>query len=232
MENKVIQNNKIVCYTCVTGGYDSIKDPLYITPGIDYICFSDMPFPRNIKVWKFQNIPKELVGLDDVRRQRVVKICPHRYLDPKYDVSIWIDGNILVTGDLQKLVSQYDLEKYPLYTRIHPGRKCIYEEAKAILGLKKESPEIVERVITRYRSEGYPEKIGLAETCVILRKHNQKECRLFDETWATEVLLNSKRDQLSFNYVAWRQKFMIGYMMNEFHMNENQFFRLTPHGHI
>ena len=53
---------------------------------------------------------------------------------------------------------------------------------------------------------------------------------MFDEAWATEVLLNSKRDQLSFNHVAWRRKFMIGYMMNEFHVNENRFFRLLPHG--
>lgn len=175
-------------------------------------------------------MPEELDGLDDVRRQRVVKICPHRYLDPKYGISIWVDGNVLVTGDLRKLVSQYDLEKYPMYTRIHPGRKCVYEEAKAVLGLKKESRDVVDKVISRYKDEGFPRKIGLAETCVLLRKHNERSCRLFDEAWAAEVLLNSKRDQLSFNYVAWKRKFMIGYMTNEFRVNGNPFFRLLPHG--
>ena len=220
----------MVCYTAVTGGYDSVKDPLYVTPGVDYVCFSDRPFPGNTKVWKFQDIPEELDGLDDVRRQRVVKICPHRYLDPKYGVSIWIDGNVLVTGDLQELVSQYDLEKYPLYTRIHPGRKCVYEEAKAVLGLNKESRDVVDKVVSRYKAEGFPRKIGLAETCVLLRRHNERSCRLFGEAWAAEVLLNSKRDQLSFNYVAWKRKFMIGYMTNEFRVNENPFFRLLPHG--
>ncbi len=50
-------------------------------------------------------MPEELDGLDDVRRQRVVKICPHRYLGPKYDISIWVDGNVLIVGDMKKLVS-------------------------------------------------------------------------------------------------------------------------------
>ena len=88
----------------------------------------------------------------------------------------------------------------------------------------------MDKVVSRYKDEGFPRKIGLAETCVLLRKHNERSCRLFDEAWAAEVLLNSKRDQLSFNYTAWKRRFMVGYMVNEFHVNENPFFRLLPHG--
>lgn len=83
--------NKIVCYTCITGGYDSLKDPLVVSKGIDYICFTDNTFLRS-KIWQTRLIPKELNYLSNVKKQRIVKICPHRYLK-EYDISIWVDGS-------------------------------------------------------------------------------------------------------------------------------------------
>jgi hypothetical protein len=44
-------------------------------------------------------IPKELQYLSDVKKQRVVKICPHRYLK-EYDISIWVDGNFSIVGSI------------------------------------------------------------------------------------------------------------------------------------
>lgn len=180
-------------------------------------------------VWKFRSVPESLTGLDGVRQQRVLKICPHRYLG-EYDVSVWVDGNITVTGDLMRLLAEYDLSKTPLYTRIHPSRNCVYDEAETVLMLRKDSPAVVGRVVARYRGEGYPERIGLAETCVLLRRHNDAKCRMFDDAWATEVLLNSRRDQLSFNYVAWKQRFEVGYMTNQFRVDGNGYFRMAAHG--
>lgn len=82
---------KIVCYTAITGGYDGLKDPFVLSEGVDYVCFSDRPLESGI--WKTRSMPAELDGLDQVKAQRVVKICPHRYL-PEYGVSIWVDGNV------------------------------------------------------------------------------------------------------------------------------------------
>lgn len=65
---------------------------------IDYICFTD-----NIDllsdIWQIRLIPDELRNLSNVKKQRVIKICPHRYLR-EYDISIWIDGSMQVQGDL------------------------------------------------------------------------------------------------------------------------------------
>ena len=44
-------------------------------------------------IWKLLPIPDELKHLNNVKKQRIVKICPHRYLKD-YDISIWVDGNI------------------------------------------------------------------------------------------------------------------------------------------
>jgi hypothetical protein len=32
---------KIVVYTCISGLYDTLKDPSFVNKEIDYICFTD-----------------------------------------------------------------------------------------------------------------------------------------------------------------------------------------------
>ncbi|MBP5784376.1 MAG: DUF616 domain-containing protein [Methanobrevibacter sp.] len=59
---------------------------------MDYICFNDK-FKDQNGAWKIVPIPDDLKYLSNVKKQRVLKICPHRYLN-EYDVSIWVDGNI------------------------------------------------------------------------------------------------------------------------------------------
>jgi len=69
---------KRVCYTAVTGNYDKVIDPVVVAEGFDYICFTDSPFES--AVWKCVPIPEELKWLSNVKKQRILKICPHRYL--------------------------------------------------------------------------------------------------------------------------------------------------------
>lgn len=218
--------NKIVCYTCITRRYDSLKDPLAVSPEIDYVVFTDDEVSS--KTWKKHSIPEELNYLSDVKRQRIVKICPHRYL-PEYDISIWIDGSFQIVGDLKKFVEEYDLSKSPLYTRIHPSRNCIYAEAEACKALHKDLASTIDIQVERYRKEEYPMNIGMAETGILLRKHNDFKCKMLDNAWAQELLLNSCRDQLSFNYVAWKQRFVPGLLTNEFKAKKNDFFKLLDH---
>ena len=153
---------KVCCYTCITGGYDSLKPfACQQSSNVDFLCFTDDPTIAQLD-WKVFQIPSELNGLSKVKKQRVIKICPHKWLPDGYDASIWIDASFQVVGDIMKFVSQYDLEKTPLYTRVHPHRNCIYEEAKACISLKKDQKKVIEEQVKRYQAEGYPEKVGLA----------------------------------------------------------------------
>lgn len=218
--------NKIVCYTCITNQYDRLKEPISVQQGIDYICFSDQPVFST--TWKWMPIPDDLKYLSKVKQQRIIKICPHRYL-PNYDISIWIDGSILICGNLLDFISQYDLDANPIYSRIHPTRKCIYDEADACIGLKKDRIDTIQNQISKYKNENYPKNIGMVETGILLRKHNDKKCMMIDNAWAVELLNNSCRDQLSFNYICWKNKFVPGYLTKQLYIN-NQFFRIERHG--
>ena len=219
---------KICCYTCITGNYDRLKDPEVVPENIDFICFTDNRMLRS-KVWQIRPIPEDLQYLSDVKTQRTIKLCPHRYLSD-YDLSIWVDGNIEIIGDLNEFLGQYDLNSAELFTRIHPSRKCVYEEAKKILAIGKDLPENILYIVDRYRNEGFPENIGMAETCILVRRHNERTCRLFSNAWVTELLLNSHRDQMSFNYIAWKMRFQIGYLTKDFNLKTDKYFRWRMHG--
>ena len=92
---------RVVCYTCITGGYDSLKQPLMQSSGADFVCFTDHLVPSSI--WQLRSVPAELSALTNVKKQRVIKACPHRWLQD-YDVSVWIDGNIQPCGDIISFV--------------------------------------------------------------------------------------------------------------------------------
>lgn len=218
---------RIVCYTCITNGYDALNEPVSQDNDIDFICFSDnLNIAKSNSNWSIRQIPSELTGLSPVKTQRIIKICPHKWF-PDYDISIWVDGNIKIIGDLQNFVNEYDFDKTPLYTRIHPCRNCIYDEADACMELGKDHYATIMAQIAEYKLEGYPQHIGMAETNILLRKHNDLKCKLFDNAWATELLLKSHRDQLSFNYICWKQKFLPGYLVNQFKINENKYFKMV-----
>ena len=218
----------IVCYTCITGNYDSLKQPKIVSPGIDFICFTDSCNIKQNGIWRMLPIPNDIQYLNNVKKQRIVKICPHRYLK-QYDTSIWIDGNIQVIGDLNEFIKQYDLNENPLYTRIHPRRNCIYDEAEACINISKDSRKKIESQVNKYRNDGYPKHIGMVETGIMLRRHNNIRCQMICNEWATELLNNSHRDQLSFNYVCWKNHYVPGILKNEFKIN-NKFFRISNHG--
>ena len=218
----------IVCYTCITNSYDSLKQPSILNSGIDFICFTDSMTASQNGAWRMRLIPNDLQFLDDIKKQRIVKICPHRYLK-NYDISIWIDGSIQVIGDLNEFVRQYDLNENPLYTRIHPARDCIYDEADACIKIRKDNKQKIESQVNRYHDAGYPRHIGMVETGIMLRRHNDIRCQMICNEWATELLNNSHRDQLSFNYVCWKNHFVPGILKNEFKIN-NKFFRISSHG--
>ena len=95
---------------------------------------------------------------------RKYKILPHEFLED-YRYSIYIDANIQITGDVCKLFTQH-LNDEPLAVAEHPRRDCIYEEAEACVKKNLANKDDVNQQMSRYRSEGFPEKYGLTENRV------------------------------------------------------------------
>ena len=193
--------NKKVVYTCITGGYDSLLEPTYISEGFDYICFTDN---KNLtsNIWNIRPLPNETEGLTQVKKQRYIKLNPHKILS-EYDLSVWVDGNVEVKGNLNELLISDD---YSIFVPTHPSRKCLYAESKAVLSMRKDKKENVEPQMKKYKEDGFPTNYGLLQSNILIRRHNNKDCIKLMEEWFNEVKNGSHRDQLSFNYVCWKNK--------------------------
>ena len=196
---------KIVVYTCITGGYDNILEPSFVTPGVDYVCFTDNLAMKS-KTWKIRPIPSELVGYSKVKQQRGVKILAHRYLSD-YDISIWVDGVVDVRGNIKDFLKPFDFDTYSVFIPEHPARKCLYKEIDACIKIKKlkgDEITLAKKQLERYRAEKFPENYGLVQTNVMIRKHNDQYSKDLMEKWWSELKDYSHRDQLSFNYALWK----------------------------
>ena len=86
----------------------------------------------------------------------------------------------------------------------HSNRNCVYKECEAILVMKKEKKENLDTHKEHLREENFPENYGMAECNVIVREHNNEKCIKIMEQWWEEFLNYSKRDQLSFPYVLFK----------------------------
>ena len=208
-------NSKII-YTTIFGGYDDVTKPNLPT-GWDWKCFSEE-----------NSIP---LYTDNTRNAKKFKVLPHRYLQD-YEYSIFIDGNMYVVGNVDELIEKYLSDSNIAFfdhnkNRMDP-RDCIYDEYNAIMNLGKndpnqnfkDNPQVMYDQVKRYQDEGYPSHNGLITGMVILRRHNERDCIRVMEDWWTEIKYGSKRDQLSFNYVAWKNNTKFNYMDGDSRNNE------------
>lgn len=218
---------KVAVYTSIFGGYDDLIDDQFQMDGVDYICFTDRELES--KNWKV--VKSTPIYNDPNRNAKKYKILPHRYLSD-YDWSIWIDGNIKVISDITGLC---DGNSYKVYdhnqTRLDP-RDCVYKEYNAIMemgkrngGNYKDNPQIMYKQIKRYLDEGYPQNNGLATNPIILRNHKDGNVVDTMENWWSEIKHNSRRDQLSFDYIAWKNEFNFVYLQGD--SRNNQYFLQT-----
>lgn len=196
-------SNKKVIYTCITGGYEKLVDPFVISPGYDYICFTDSNEIES-KIWKIRPIPEKLNDLSNVKKQRCIKINPHIFL-PEYDLSVWVDGSIRLKMDINEYIEK-TVKDENVYIPSHPQRTCIYEEMNACIKQRKDTEEHINPQKEKYLSEGFPKDYGLVQSNIIIRRHNEPDCIKLMETWWDEVKNGSHRDQLSFDYARWKNE--------------------------
>ena len=220
--------NKKVVYTCITGGYDSLLEPTFITQDFDYVCFTDNVSIKS-NVWDVRPLPKETEELSQIKKQRYVKLNPHKLLS-EYEISIWVDGNVDLKGDLDKFISESIEDGVSVYVPTHPSRDCIYAEAKAVVSMRKDAKEIVNPQMERYEKEGFPKKYGLLQSNILLRKHNEPDCIKLMETWFNELKDNSHRDQLSFNYALWKNQDVKVKYLDKYIYKSTYFHWLCKHG--
>ncbi len=222
-EKKGWFTGKGAVYTCITGGYDNICDPEVINPEWDYYCFTDNPSLKS-EVWNIVTLDNE-EGLDSFLLSRKVKMLPMSYLKD-YDYTIWIDGNIQVTGNIEDYIRRYERDS-SMICFPHPRRVNIHQEADAINYYKKSDEMALRKQIDRYEKEGFTDESGLCCAGMIVRSNHDPLLTEVMKQWFDEVKTESRRDQMSLGYVCWKNDY--SYDICDLVIYDNQFIRLNKH---
>ena len=127
-----------------------------------------------------------------------------------------MDCSQKIFGDLDEFLLRILTPKHSIYILEHPDRNRIEDEFEPIRILKKDNLSTIMKVKERYKKKNFTDDNGLAESCVIIRKHNDLNCIKTMEEWFDEIKKYSHRDQLSFNYVLWKIGGKIKYISKSF----------------
>lgn len=230
LANSEVDPGALVVFTAITGDYDSLKlQPESATRRTDLVAFVDGEKTDRKNRWECRSIERAFD--DPARNAKIHKILPHRYF-PDKTYSLWLDGSVAInfTMPAEQLVSMY-LADCDVAVLRHSRRTCIYQEAQAVLHQRLDDPESIRSQIERYTREGYPANAGLAENCVILRRHTAG-VQDFNEAWWKEIERGSRRDQLSFNYVAWKCGLRYRYFPTSIISRNGLFRRFAHNGQV
>jgi hypothetical protein len=216
-----LQGVKYVVYTALFGAYDQLKDPLVVDEEACYICFTDN---RELKSAVWEIVVIESNGLDPRKSARAVKMLPN-LIFKALNMSLWVDAKCLILQQTRTLVDELNSVNCNFACFPHSVRKSVKSEALACLVRGYDRPSKIMKQWLFYKSQGFKDTSHLVESTVLARKHNEPEVINFQMAWLQEVLRRSIRDQLSFNFVAYQQKF-------QYHLYSeplSKYFEVKPH---
>ena len=194
-------SRKVIVYSCLIGNYDNVTS-FNKQRGYDYILFTD----QNIKNtnWTVFPIPEEVLKLNvsDIKKQRYMKIHPHKFFK-NYDLSLYIDPNYEITGDLDDyLINTLNPLDHIYIPHLQFGKGMKQAIDKAI-EKKLDDVSLLKHVMNRYNQSKLLDKTGIVNAGLIIRKHHTEDCIKLMERWWEEVRDYSHVDNFAFDYAGY-----------------------------
>jgi hypothetical protein len=238
--------SKTLVYSCVAGNHDDVTKSLLsslapMEQDVSYVLYTDQIIKDAVKisqdclqyqapsgsiVWQI----KPLVWEHPLCKRRTARFCKvndHILCTDDITHTIWLDGTQVIKENVKLVNSMVPLLKDNFISTFkHPERVCIYQELNACIRWKKDNKTLMQQQIANYRKQGYPTYNGLVETACVIRKRGEIAAE-FNKNWWAEIEHNSYRDQLSFNYVAWKYKQKYGLIPG--HRVKSNFFHHRLH---
>lgn len=196
---------KLAIYTVLIGTKEELNNPLHYLGTaansdleLDFICFTDNPNLTS-PIWNIRLIKSTPIPPEKLSRQP--KALPHRLL-PDHEFSLYID-NTVVFKRLPCLADIGDPTGAVFKAFRHPWRSCPLDEADIVVKSGLDQADTVAAQIAFYNRYDPLENIRqLTAGTVLLRRHHHPDIIKFGELWWEQILLFSKRDQLSLDFCA------------------------------
>lgn len=211
---------KVKVYTAITGGKNTLLQPLHPDKEVDYICFADSQ-QQDPGVWQIHTIPDSIISrftsdlgnVDHTRVAKFFKLQPHTIPQlADADATLWVDGSIkLKMKNISRFMKDMFLgQEKDFVVFANPERKSVAEEVEYCIRNEKDDADILLRQLTSYLGNSFPDSRGLINGSCILRKTKKAEIIRFNDIWWQDILSFSKRDEISFPYLAWLHNFDFG----------------------
>ena len=165
------------------------------------------------------------MNISIIKKQRFIKLHPHLFFKEK-ELSLYIDSKYTLIGNLNNLIIRLLSPNYNIIMQEHRTRNSVFDEFNQVIKLKLEKKSMIQKIKEKYKKEGFKDNFGLAEGSFILRRHNEQDCIDIMEKWWNEIKTYSHRNQLSFNYVLWRENKKIKFISRDFVL---KFFEKSGH---
>ncbi len=215
---KIEKIKNIAVYTAIFGDYDTPPIIENVDATLDYILFTDNPKMAANAPWQVRLLPA--IFEDPQVDARRVKVLSQQFL-PEFAATVWIDGNF-VLKNLDRAYIVDVLSRAPIALCKHQFRQCIYEEAFEILrrGIDAQTPVL--KQLQYYQARNFPKNYGLHATGFLIRNHQDTSTIKLNMRWWEILAVNSKRDQLAFDYVRWESNLNV--MSLPFNQRDNPLF--------
>ena len=197
--------NKIVIYTSITNGYDTIPKDNYYDPDVYYVCFTDgtvdVPEP-----WDSRPIP---INHPCPRRlSAYAKINPHK-LFPIGTKTVWIDGcykhkkewvekckEILSKEKLSHMLHPH---RYSYHNEVMEGFACSFNTKQDVIDITKTLYDLehLEKDGTMGKTYKFDQYCSPVLACIW--REISEDMYHFHDLWWKYSLIGPNRDQISFD---------------------------------
>ena len=225
--------NKTIIYTVITGNYDTIKQPLVVEEGVEYVLFSNNLEIIDAGVWKVVQIPSEqwqgrTERENNILLSRKVKMLPHVYLPEECEFSIYVDADMLIKEPLTRLLK--DLREDTLFAACrHSYCGSVREEIEDLVAKCMVDATQIENQWQRYAEWGFNDNMGISENGLLIRRHNDARVIQLMELWWEEYQKGCLRDQVSLMPCMYRTDFMTYFQFIEMDIRNNNFVEVMRH---
>ena len=227
--------NKTIIYTVITGNHDTIKQPLVVEEGVEYVLFTNNPEISEAGVWKVVQIPSEqwqgrTEKENNILLSRKVKMLPHKYLPKECELSIYVDADMLIKEPLTKLLN--DLHEDTLFAACrHSYCGSVREEIEYLVAKGMVDVTQIENQWQRYVELGFEDALGISENGLLIRRHNDARVAQLMELWWEEYQNGCLRDQVSLMPCIYKEDFVPYFKFIEKNIRANEYLDLLKHNY-
>ena len=150
------------------------------------------------------------IDLNPRLRAKYFRMCSHM-IYPSIPLFMWVDSSIQLKEGIiewmKKMLGDYDAVffKHSLRSSVVEEKNYVIQNMTNSYLNKRYINYDLNAQVESYLKEGFPDKDGLIETGLFLRKNTENVNKAFDH-WFIEQVKWSIQDQLSLSYILWKHK--------------------------